>query len=226
MPTVWTVALTQDLPEAQLAWLSADEQARAAKFRIPGLAPRWRIAHVALRALLAKRVGCAPADLRFGAEDTGKPYLSQAGGARGPAFNLSHAGDLALVAIGNQLPLGVDVELMKPVPEMAGIADSHFAPEEREALFAEPESTRLETFYRIWTRKEAFVKATGIGVGPALQRFAVTAAADDARLLRVDASVADGARWRLVDLGLTRPYAGALVLRAEDEPTVQMRTWP
>jgi 4'-phosphopantetheinyl transferase len=228
VPAVWTVDLTQELSDSQLAWLSAEERARAERFRVPGLAPRWRVAHVALRAVLAERLGCDPAAVRFGAEANGKPFLVPAPGAsatHAPCFNLSHAGDRALIAVGGELPLGVDVELMKPVPEMVGVAEDHFAPEERTALFAEPEPSRLATFYRIWTRKEAFVKATGIGVGPALQRFAVTAAVDAAKLLRVDASVADGARWRLLDLPLDGSYVAALVLRAEDTSPVTLRSW-
>lgn len=140
------------------------------------------------------------------------------------AFNLSHAGGLALIAVGGSLPLGVDVEEQKPVPEMEGVAETHFADDERRALFALPEAEQLAAFYRIWTRKEAYVKATGIGIGPMLARFSVSLDAERAELLRDETAADAAARWTMQDLPLPAPYVGALVLRSPP-PQVQIRVW-
>jgi 4'-phosphopantetheinyl transferase len=207
--TVWRIRLDRSaaLSAERLRWLSAAEQERAARFRFPRDAARWRVAHVALRDVLGRAIGCAPSAVPLEADAQGKPRI-----VGGPEFNLSHSGDVALVAVGGDEPLGVDVELVRPVPELRGIAESHFASEEREALFQVDERERTEAFYRCWTRKEAFVKATGSGVGPALARFAVSIGASPVQLLRADAEPAVG-QWTLLDLELSLPYIGALAVR-------------
>lgn len=218
MPTTWRIPLTTPLPTALP--LSPEEQARATRFRFPRDAHRYRVAHWALRDILAQATGIPAAELRFRADATGKPHLNH---STAPAFNLSHAHDLALVTVGDDsTALGVDVEYHRPVPEMRGVAASHFAAEEREALAAD--NYALETFYRIWTRKEAFVKATGSGVGPALARFAVTAAPHDARILRADDYPEAATEWAIRDLGLAAPYTGALVVCGAIA-AAQLRDW-
>lgn len=244
MPTIWRIPLTTPLP-ASLP-LSASEQARADRFRFPRDAHRYRVAHWALRDILAQATGVPAEALEFRIDPTGKPHLAHKGA---PQFNLSHAHDLALLAVGDATDLGVDVEYHRPVPEMRGVAESHFAEEERAALFgssqhddragaannavhrdgSHPDNpaithARLETFYRIWTRKEAFVKATGSGVGPALARFAVTADPHDARILRADDYPAATTDWTLRDLGLAPPYTGALVV-CGPASAVKLHAW-
>jgi 4'-phosphopantetheinyl transferase len=222
--TIWRIPMASPalLTPERLAWLSDAERERAARFRFPEHALRWRVAHVALRDLLAQALGCLPAAVVFTTDGAGKPQLAHEPGLQ---FNLSHSGDVALIAIGETTPLGVDVELIKPVPEMRGVAASHFADEEREALWAEAdEAQRLDAFYRCWTRKEAYVKATGIGVGPALATFAVTLAPGESRLLRADGEADAARQWSITDLDLGLPYIGALAIR---DPAVRItrRDW-
>jgi 4'-phosphopantetheinyl transferase len=210
------------LTPERLAWLSDAEGGRAERFRFPEHALRWRVAHVALRDCLAHATGCSPAEVVFTTDSTGKPQLAHAPQVQ---FNLSHSGDVALVAIGEAIPLGVDVELIKPVPEMRGVAESHFANEERSALWAfEDEQQRLAAFYRCWTRKEAYVKATGIGVGPALATFAVTLTPHESRLLRADGEPDAAHEWSITDLHLELPYIGALAIRDPDV-RITLRDW-
>ena len=222
--TIWRIPMASPafLTPERLAWLSAAERARAERFRFPEHALRWRVAHVALRDLLAHATGCSPSEVAFTTDSTGKPQLAQEPALQ---FNLSHSGDVALVAIGEAAPLGVDVELIKPVPEMRGVAASHFAQEEREALWAvEDDTQRLDAFYRCWTRKEAYVKATGIGVGPALATFAVMIAPHEARLLRADGEPDAAHEWSITDLDLGLPYIGALAIR-DPEVRITLRDW-
>lgn len=222
MTTVWSIALDDaDARDAErLAWLDAEERARASRFRTPQLADRWRVAHVALRGILAAAVGRAPAALRFARDANGKPTLRDAPGL---AFNLSHADGVALVAVSTAETVGVDVEALRPVPEMAGVAASHFAREEQDALWAADEAQRLPTFYRIWTRKEAYVKATGVGIGPALARFAVTASPEPPRLLYA-ADTPDLAAWSLHALDAPAGYCAALCVGGTSGPVTQ-RAW-
>lgn len=210
---VWLVSLDDiafQAPE-RLAHLDEAERRRAARFHFARDAQRWTAAHVALREVLAAHTGIAAGALPFATQEDGKPYLES---PEAPAFNLSHADGLALIAVGGAQPLGVDVEAVRPVPEMEGVAESHFAADERAALFALPEAERLDAFYRIWTRKEAYVKATGVGIGPALAKFSVTVDPWDVRLLR-DAHDADAtSRWTMHRVEVSAPYVAALVLPA------------
>lgn len=220
--TVWSIPLDvgDGLRDHHLAWLSAEERERAQRFYSAELADRWRVSHVALRGIVAEATGREPAALRFDRDANGKPTLPD---LRDLSFNLSHAGARALVAISDGTEIGVDVEELRPVPEMSGVAASHFAPEEQATLWAAAESERLVTFYRIWTRKEAYVKATGVGIGPALARFAVTAGEDDAALLYA-ADTPDLSQWWIAALPLALPYVGALCVRGARRP-VQLREW-
>lgn len=217
MTRVWVVPLSTPLTAGRLGCLSAEERARAARFHRPLLAQHWSVAHVALREALAAVTGAAAAEVDIRVGVNGKPYLPD-----GPAFNLSHAGEYALVAVGGGDRVGVDIELQRPIPELADIAHSHFAPEERNELLALPSARQTRAFYRIWTRKEAFVKASGIGVGPALQRFAVSIG-EEARIRRVDADIRIHAP-RLLDLPVPAGYAAALVVEGGDGE-VDLRRW-
>ncbi len=218
MPTVWRIALTDPRARtpALLATLDAGEQARAARFHFARDAERWQAAHVALRDILGRRLGVSASAVAFALEANGKPRLAA---AAAPAFNLSHSGDYALVAVADSGPLGVDLEALKPVPEFDDVAQAHFAADELAALRVVPETQRLDAFYRLWTRKEAYVKATGIGVGPALARFAMSLRPEAPQLLRDDDDARAPERWRVVDLALPSGYVGALVAPAQAGPT-------
>jgi 4'-phosphopantetheinyl transferase len=199
------------LTAARRAWLSPDEEARAARMHRESVAARWRVAHVALRAVLAPVVSVAPSEVRFAADATGRPVLDH---PAAPQFSLSHAGDQALIAVGGTAPLGVDLELVRPVAELDDIARTHFASEEHATLVDAREPERTQRFFRIWTRKEAYLKAIGVGVGPRLPRVAVSADARDARLLRDDDAPDAPRQWSVCDLALATPYVGALAVRS------------
>jgi 4'-phosphopantetheinyl transferase len=223
MITVWRVPLdaARLLTPERLGWLSREETTRADRFRDARHAQRWRIAHIALREILGAEVGVAPGQLRFGAGDNGKPFLWLSGG---PTFNLSHADDLALVAIGGDTPLGVDVEYARSTPDLREIAASHFSREERAVIDDLSDIELVDCFYRCWTRKEAFVKAIGTGIGHDLMSFAVSLDAATTRVLHERGDAARGATWTLRDLGLTFPYVGALATRAP-HVDIQVLEW-
>lgn len=192
--------------------LSPDETARAARF----VFDRDRIAHVLgrgrLREILGARTGTAPAALRFDYGAHGKPAL-----AGGPFFNLSHSGGLACLAISETADLGCDIEAFRFVEE--GVAERFFAPAEHAARLALPEAERQAAFFRIWTRKEAVVKAIGDGLSIPLDAFDVTIdAGTPPRMTRLDPAHGVAAEWRLAHLDLGPAMVGALAIRAEGRP--------
>lgn len=152
--------------------LSAAERERAARFVFVRDRDRYLAAHAALRRLLADRTGTSPAALRLATGAHGKPFLEAPAHC---SFNLSHSGDLALVALAPDGEIGVDVELLRPVPDATALAERHYTPAEREALAGTATAGRDLAFLIGWTRKEACLKAIGSGLS-------IEAAAVDAGL--------------------------------------------
>lgn len=142
-------------------WLDAAEHARAARFHFERDAHRYRASHTALRHLLAQRTGVAAPTLRFAAGSHDKPRLDLPGA---PAFNMSHSGRWALIGIGGQLPLGVDIEAPREMDDLMALAERNFTATECRELLAVPQTGRLRAFLRCWTRKEAVLKAVGSGL--------------------------------------------------------------
>lgn len=220
---VWRIALDDwsALTPARLAWLDPDESARAERFYGTAHAQRWRVAHVALREILGEATNTHPRDLQFVRGPQGKPALA---GVESLAFNLSHAADIAVVAVGGRVALGVDVEHVSDAPDLADLALTHFAEDERASIASLDDAERVRAFYRCWTRKEAVVKALGVGIGYDLQSFSVTVTETPAILLRGTPPLLDVARWTLVALDLPEPYVGALAI-PQPEATVSVARW-
>ena len=230
--TVWRIALdpARAPDAAAVAELSEEEQARAARFATDALRNRWLHGHVATRRILARELGVAPRAIVYGVEAAGKPFVAAPVGS-GIEFSFSDSGELALLAVGRGRvralnpagefavdheaarhgALGVDVEVHRPLADLGAIAERFFAPEEQAALFALPESEREPGFYRLWTRKEAYIKALGTGLGHPLSRFVMTIAREDVRLVAVDEDVAAAARWSVCSIDVGAGYEGALV---------------
>ncbi|MCB9730018.1 MAG: 4'-phosphopantetheinyl transferase superfamily protein [Deltaproteobacteria bacterium] len=205
---------TPGSPERMDAWrglLSADEAERAARFRFARHARAWEAARGGLRELLGRYAGGSPQALRFTLGPHGKPALE---GSGAPDFNLSHTEGLALLAIGRGGALGVDVEARREVPERAGIARSHFSDAEVALLEAEDAEGRgADCFLRLWTRKEAVIKAVGQGLGYPLRRVTVgLASALDGPIFEPGAPGAEGP-WSLEDLDPGPGFRAALACR-------------
>lgn len=172
---VWTMT-TAGLDEAAVApWaglLDATENARAARFVFPHSRITFIAAHALARAALAAAAGAPPAAFGFAAGAHGKPAALLHGRPAGLAFNLSHTNGLVGVAVASVpgLPLGFDLE---PVDRRAPmeVARRYFTDAEIAWLDGLPEAARAEGFFRLWTLKEAFIKATGKGLTQDLSSF-------------------------------------------------------
>ncbi len=192
------------------ALLSDDERARSARFLVESERRRYTLCRGLLRQLLSAYAGVAPEELRFAYGPQGKPQGAGRLGEVGLEFNLAHSGGMAVYALTLGRRVGIDVERAKEVPEAEQIVARHFAIEERAAWQHVDAAERLAMFFRLWTRREAFVKATGTGLGEGWSAFAVTAGASGARLLHISGDAAAALRWTLRDLELPQPYYGAV----------------
>jgi 4'-phosphopantetheinyl transferase len=181
--------------------LDADEAGRASRFRLPLHRTRFIAAHGLLRTLLGGYLGIAPQRVAFTHTDRGKPAVE------GLKFNMSHSEDLALFAFALDMEVGIDVEFRKadfPAREMA-----------RE-VFTEREGVLLTNgaadFFRIWTCKEALLKAAGRGLSAAPADIDVFF---DPPSIRANGGPLAGSRWALFELDADPRYAGALVVSEE-----------
>jgi len=146
----------------------------------------------------------------------GKPVLASSAGEDTLHFNLSHSCGLAVYAITRAVPLGVDVERIRPMNDMQDIASRFFTAHENGLLQAVSSHQRLEAFFNCWTRKEACLKATGQGIGEGLAEVEVTLAhGEPARVLSIMGSTQAAAGWSLHALEPATGYVSALAYRGK-----------
>ena len=198
--------------------LAPDEKARANRFVFPQDRNRYVAARGALRELLGRYLNRSPAELEFDYTSKGKPSLRAALNERSIQFNVAHSRGLALLAFALGRNLGVDVEFVRPEFPADEIAERYFSPKEVMELRTLPPSLRAEGFYLCWTRKEAYIKATGEGLHVPLESFNVSLTPGrPERLESVDSS-----RWCMRSLYPDPLYAGALVAEGQH---LRLRQW-
>jgi 4'-phosphopantetheinyl transferase len=214
---VWRISLDADA-EPLGPLLSPDERQRAARFHRDEHRRRYVVAHGALRLILGAYLDTEPEALAFELGEHGKPWLRHgpAGERARVEFNLSHSADLALVAVARDRPVGVDVERWSEVEHLE-LAERFFSRAERDAMRAlAGAAEHLDAgFFAAWTRKEAYLKATGHGIARGLHHFDVTLApGTEAALLadRLDATATE--RWTMRSIVPADGYSGAVVAAA------------
>ena len=180
--------------------LNAAERARADAFRFDEDRRAYVSAHGLLRLALSSLGGGSPADWRFETNSYGKPHLVPRGGLGDLRFSLTHTRGMVAIALAYGTEIGIDVEARERMGRLdLEIADSHFTPEEVQALRTLPhEDARRDRFLRLWTLKESFVKATGRGLSQPLDEFTVLV--DPVRFVehkRLGGGRWYGADWRL-----------------------------
>lgn len=215
---VWQVGLQQPAATIDQLYtlLHAEEQQRAARFHFPADQRRYIVGRGTLRVLLSHYLQTPAAQLTFSYNAYGKPQLAGAAESLPLQFNLSHSGEYALYAIAQQRIVGIDIEWMRTNIEYLDLARHVFSPYEQAVLTALPRTEQLAAFYRGWTRKEAFIKARGMGLSLPLDQFDVTLQADiPPQLLATHDDPAEAERWRLCDLPCPSGYAAALVVAGQ-----------
>lgn len=179
--------------------LPADERARANRFLRSGDRLRWVAARWALRGVLSRYLAQEPGEIELVRGERGKPRLAEE--PERLAFNLSHSGPVALVAVCGAGAVGVDVERVETGRDLVELAERALQPEDAAAVRAVAGAERVSTFYERWARHEAALKCLGRGLGAP----------------RGDTPVAIGS------LSLGPGYAGAVAVAGEELPP--LRTW-
>jgi 4'-phosphopantetheinyl transferase len=200
--------------------LSTDELARAARFRFPEHRAHFIVRRASLRMILASYLGgSAPSRVAFTDGARGKPSLAEPAGPSTLRFNVSHSHHLALVAVTRAGEVGVDVERLHPLDDLAQLAARNFSAWENAALRSLPAPARSPAFFLCWTRKEAFIKAAGEGLARRLDGFSVSLTpGEPARFVSIEGDPGELARWSVFDLAPAPGYAGALVVEGHVSP--------
>ncbi len=193
--------------------LADDEKVRADRFRFAEGRAHFAAARGVLREILARYAGVDPAGLQFGYQPSGKPFLLAGTGAGELQFNLSHSKGMGLYGVTLGRPVGVDIELVRQGPELSRIAERFFTLKEAEALRNCPAHLQAEAFFRCWTRKEAFIKASGEGFARGLASFEVSIEPGDYDALRgANDDPAAVERWHLANVDAGAGFAAAVAV--------------
>lgn len=198
---LWLVENGPDAAPEDVALLDPGERARADAFGTRRLRAAYVTSHAALRRVLAAELGQSPGNIAFSTNPWGRPGLDQ----ESLDFNLSHSGDLALIAVSRCGRVGVDIEEMRPDPPYE-IAPDVFTCEELTFFAGLPDEERRHAFYRFWTRKEAMAKGIGRGLDLDFRTFDVRSASV------VQPGAPLGERWHVPPLPAIAGFAAALAL--------------
>jgi len=209
---VWAWTFDQDGAPAEedLRILDDDEKRRAARYHFPVDQVRYSMSHANMRRILGSYLGSHPESLVFRDGAGGKPEL-----AVDPLrFNLSHSKSVAALAVSFDIEIGVDVEDLRPIDP--DVAKRYFSPAENASLATLAGWEWLRAFYRCWTRKEAILKAEGVGLRTPLDSFDVSLLeGDQAAVLGVRPEARFESKWFLHHLAPAEGTMGALAVGSE-----------
>ena len=172
---LWWISL--DVSEENLqnliSLLSEAEKIKADRFKFPQHQRRYQAVHGILRIILGRYLNLDPTQLNFTQSDRGKPYLTDDCNPLNLQFNLSHSENMAIVGISRDRRIGVDLEKMRSMENAEQLAQRFFCASEYYLLTQAIPEERDQLFFQLWTAKEAYLKATGEGIGGGLNQVKI-----------------------------------------------------
>jgi 4'-phosphopantetheinyl transferase len=225
---VWLIDL--DVPADERARLhgalAPAERDRAERFASAQLRDRYIVARGRLRCVLGACLDRDPAEVGIIAGRYGKPELADRAAGSEWRFNVSHSFGKGLIAIARAREVGVDLECARADIPVEQVAEVAFSPREAVVLRALPSETRKSTFFQWWTRKEAYLKARGIGLLDDLRQVAVPAPRAASTLHAGSwPNWAEESAWSVEDLSVG-PRVAAALAAAGEEWRFMLRAWP
>lgn len=222
--SVWHV-VSADSPEVEprsqlLSMLTAEERARAERFRVPRSRFQFVVGRVLLRTLLAEQTGLPRDRLPLQFAEHGKPYLAL---PEAPQFNIAHTEGCVICAISRHDPIGIDVEPIDRNVSL-GLAERYFSAPEIAWLEDQPAGAQRLMFLRIWTLKESYIKALGTGLSMSLDQFAFRDIAQPRpRLELLQENPDAGSAWQCEMLPVDPRFFVALTVRASQRPVIRVQ---
>jgi len=202
---IWQIDLDRPTTDKRSLLLSLDkEETERYQKRQNKLQSSYLLSHAACRQILAHYLKLTATEITYKKNQHGKPLLDH----KTPLnFNMSHSRDKAIVAVTSHSTIGVDIEFSDKNTGWQKIVPRYFHPDEINYLFAQPKDLQKQTFFQIWTRKEAFIKAIGTGFATALASFSVI----DEKISDQAAPSSNSNNWYRQDLEINSPYIASVV---------------
>jgi 4'-phosphopantetheinyl transferase len=222
---VWRITLDQpgSVTRRLHRLLSDDERVRASEYAFARDGERFTVLRSALRTILCGYTGIESTDIPLAYGPRGKPLIGPRKGLAPIHFNVSHSAGLGLVAVARGHRVGVDLEAVRASFEWMPIAERFFSARERESISSLPASDQADAFSVLWTRKEACLKAAGLGLAGGLEQVEVsTDPHESPMLLRAPIEMLPLSRWELIDLEPGEGFRGCLVVEGS---RVRQRQW-
>jgi 4'-phosphopantetheinyl transferase len=195
------------------SWITADEDRKRSRFHRLEDADRFLVGRATLRRELGRRLDMQPQDVPLELGEHSKPFV-----AGGPHVNVSHSGDVVLVAVSSGAPVGVDVERIDPRAARELEHANVFAARETDELAQLPDALRVNAFFHIWTAREAIMKLAGAGFDLPRDSFSVSVDPRlPPRLTSTQAPLAPDMPRSLVSLDVPDGYVAALAVAAEPD---------
>jgi 4'-phosphopantetheinyl transferase len=212
---IWCVCLPAWFASCQqlLDWLTADEQARASRFRFEKHRQSFIVGRGLLRVILGRYLSLEPSQLQFSYNAHGKPSLAETFGNEAMQFNVSHSHEVALYAFTRDRRIGIDVEHIRPVPDADHIVERFFSDRESALFQSLAIDCKEAAFFRGWTQKEAYLKAIGEGLAYPLRNVEVSLSPHGpAQLLSIENDPEAAHQWYFQDLQPVPHYMAALAV--------------
>ncbi|MGQ0541500.1 MAG: 4'-phosphopantetheinyl transferase family protein [Blastocatellia bacterium] len=211
---VWSANLDRDLTfvHSMFNTLSANEKLRAAKFRFEQDRDHFVVGRGFLRNVLAVYLGLSAGEIQFSYSRFGKPSLIRVAQQPPLHFNLSHSNGMALLAVSATNEIGIDIEFVDQGFDWRRIADNYFSAQELSEMNSISEKKQTEAFFTGWTRKEALIKALGMGLSYPLNQFEASMTATDIRQVMLDDECKQMRKWTLVSIPTEPRYVAALAI--------------
>lgn len=192
--------------------LSDREKGRADRYRFHESQERYVLGRGILRDILSGYLGMPPQEIEIAKRATGKPHLPSS-----PIqFNISHSNQCMLCAVTQTTPIGVDYQGVYEISHMETLVGSFFSPREQDRFHDTPEHKRRDFFFKTWVRKEAFMKATGLGFHLPSHCFSISESGNGGLNVQIeDRPSIHGQQWSIQDLNVQPGYQAALALKGE-----------
>ena len=213
---IWKVNIdnpTLDLDDLFSDVLSDDERKRVDRLRSEKDKKRFIVSRGLLRKNLGSYLGAEPSDITFTYNKYGKPDIKPEHNPGNIKFNVSHSANLAIYAISQNREIGIDLEYIREVRAADKIIGRFFTQQETDFYYSQSEDKRELAFFTLWTRKEAYSKARGMGIGLPSKEFDLNLV-PTAEISTTD--IKTESKWSLIDIEIDEDYLAALATEGND----------
>jgi 4'-phosphopantetheinyl transferase len=220
---IWrsNINISKSLANEMLPILSSDEKERANSFKFD----EHRLKFIAARSTLRKILSCYleidPASIKFIENEYGKPKIDK--NTKGIFFNISHAHNLAAYAISKEANIGIDIEFINAKVDFNGISTRFFSDKESLYIQSLPVAEKATAFYKIWTAKEAFIKAIGQGLSFPLKEFEISLANNTVVLESIYGDPCKAKEWTLLTYRVPAEYESCIAIQSITKP--RLNSW-